>query len=73
MISKPNSKDCVEQAILSLACSLEKHAEAIASDCDDCMDILIQAELKPDEIVAFEVTKTYVCREPLKMRIKKDV
>lgn len=71
IVSKPNNKDCVERAILALASSLEKHAEAIASDCDDCIEISIQAELKPDEVVAFEVTKTYVCREPIKMRIKK--
>lgn len=73
MISKQNNKDCVEHAILALASSLEKHAEAIASDCDDCIEISIQAELKPDEVVAFDVTKTYVCREPVRMKIKKDV
>ena len=52
-------KDCVKEHIIEIGQDLIKNAEKISEEIDGVREIKISAILTPDEIIHYDVTKSY--------------
>lgn len=58
------TQDGVANCIKAIGQNLIDKAEDIAKDISDVMEITIYAKLNAEEVVSFDVAKTYIARLP---------
>lgn len=56
---KTFGKECVKEHIIEIGQDLIKRAEEISNNIDNVRDITIYAMLTPEDIVHYDVTKSY--------------
>ena len=58
-VRKTLGKECVKEHIIEIGQDLIKRAEEISNNIDNVRDITIYAMLTPEDIVHYDITKSY--------------